>query len=352
MPRTAGLCVIMAQPKFHRSILLGLVIVSTLAASAHADDFYAGKTIDLVVGNAPGGGFDIYARTIAQHLSRHIAGEPAVVVKNMPGAGGARAGHFVSAVAPKDGLTIGAIMPGTIMAPLLDDKPDTTFDPAKVTYLGTANTGTYACVTLDRSKTKTFDQALRQKTIVGGVAPGNSVNDIANLVKNMTGAQFDLVSGYKGTVEIALAVERGELDGVCGWNWSSVKSQKPDWVANQRLNLLAQIGLEPNPELTRMGAPEIWPYIKDEQSRKVAEIVISQQAFERPYFTAPGLPTERVAELRAGFEATMHDPEFLADAGKVALDISPMPGGKLQQVIEKLYGTPMSLIERARRAIH
>ncbi len=352
MRRSAGICAIMGRAKSHRASLLGVVMAASLTASAHAEEFYAGKTVDLVVGNAPGGGFDIYARTIAQHLPGHIPGEPAIVVKNMPGAGGARAGHYVSAVAPKDGLTIGAVMPGTIMAPLLDDKPDTTFDPRKVTYLGTANTGTYVCVTLNRSKTKTFEQALRQKTIFGGVAAGNSVNDIANLVKNMTGAKFDLVAGYKGTVEIALAVERGELDGVCGWNWSSVKSQKPDWVTNHRLNFLAQIGLEPNPELTRMGAPEIWPYIKDEEDRKVAEIVISQQMFERPYFTASGLPPERVTALRAGFQATMRDPEFLADAEKVGLDVAPMPGEKLQQAIEKLYGSSASLIERARRAIH
>lgn len=333
-------------------VLLGVLMAAATIMPAHADDYYAGKTIDLVVGNAPGGGFDIYARTLAQHLSRHIAGSPSVLVKNLPGAGGARAGHYVSAVAPKDGLTVGGIMPGTIMAPLLEEKPDTTFDPAKVVYLGTANTGTYICVTLDRSKTKTFAQALQQKTIMGGIAAGNSVTDIANLVKHLTGAPFDLVTGYKGTVEVTLAVERGELDGICGWNWSSAKSQKPDWIANHRLNFLAQIGLEENAELTRMGAPEIWPYIRDDESRKIAEVVISQQAFERPYFTAQGIPAERVAALRAAFDATMRDPPFLADAEKIGLDISPMSGEKLQQIIGKLYGTPKSLLEQARRAIH
>src|SRR5215469_12137237 len=185
------------------AILSTVLLASATVIPARADDFYAGKSIDLVVGNAPGGGFDIYARAIAQHLPRHISGNPTVVVKNMPGAGGARAGHYVSAVAPKDGLTIGAVMPGTIMAPLLEEKPDTTFDPAKVVYLGTANTGTYICVTLDRSKTKTLQQALEQKTIVGGIATGNSVTDIANLVKHLTGARLDLVTGYKGTVEVA-----------------------------------------------------------------------------------------------------------------------------------------------------
>jgi tripartite-type tricarboxylate transporter receptor subunit TctC len=322
-----------------------------VAAPALAQDFYAGKAIDFVVGNAPGGGFDIYARTIAQHMARHISGRPAIVVKNMPGAGGARAGHYVSAVAQKDGLTIGAIMPGTIMAPLLDDKPDTSFDPSKVLYLGTANTGTYICVTFEHSKTMTFEQALTQKTIMGGIAPGNSVNDIANLVKTMTGAQIELVAGYKGTVDVALAIERGELDGVCGWNWSSAKSQKPDWISNHRLNFLAQIGLQPNPELTRLGAPEIWSYIKSDESRKIAEVVVSQQAFERPYFTAQGAPAERVAALRAAFDETMRDPKFLSDAGKIGMDVSPISGGELQQIVRKLYETPKSVLDQAKRAI-
>jgi tripartite-type tricarboxylate transporter receptor subunit TctC len=339
---------------WHKSssvIAAGILAAAIMTAPARAQDFYAGKTVDLIVGNAPGGGFDIYARTIAQHLSRHLPGSPTVVVKNMPGAGGARAGHYVSAVAAKDGLTIGAVMPGTIMAPLLEDRPDTSFDPAKALYLGTANTGTYICVTFEHSKTKTFDQALTQKTIMGGIAPGNSVNDIANLVKTMTGAQFDLVPGYKGTVDVALAIERGELDGACGWNWSSLKSQKPDWIANHRLNFLAQIALEANPELTRLGAPEIWRYIRDEESRKVAEVVISQQAFERPYFAAPGTPAERVGALRAGFAATLQDPQFLADAGRIGMDVSPMAGDELQRIVHNLYATPKSILDKAKRAI-
>jgi tripartite-type tricarboxylate transporter receptor subunit TctC len=332
-------------------IALGAVMAGAAAAPAPASDFYAGKTVDLIVGNAPGGGFDIYARTVAQHLSRHIPGNPTIVVKNMPGAGGARAGHYISTVSPKDGLAIGAIMPGTIMGPLLDEKPDMSFDPTRVDYLGTANTGTYVCVTFDHSKTKTFEQALTQKTIMGGIAAGNSTNDIANLIKKMTGAQLDLISGYKGTVDVALAMERGELDGVCGWNWSSAKSQKPDWIAAHKLNFLAQIGLAPNAELTGMGAPEIWPYIKSDESRKVAEVVVSQQAFERPYFTAQGAPAERVATLRAAFDATMRDPQFLANAEKLGIDVSPLPGAQLQEVVQKLYGTPRAVLEQAKRAI-
>jgi tripartite-type tricarboxylate transporter receptor subunit TctC len=330
------------------------IVFATTALSgtcAHAADVYAGKTIDLVVSNAPGGGFDIYARTIARHMSRHIPGQPLIVVKNMPGAGGARAGYHVNTVAPADGMTIGAIMPGTVMGPLLDDKPDTSFDPSKVLYVGTANSGTYVCVTLDHSKVKTFDQALSQKTVMGGVAAGNSINDIANLVKRTTGAQLNLISGYKGTLEVTLAIERKELDGTCGWNWSSAKSQKPDWVRDHKLNYLAQISLQPNAELTQLGAPEIWPYIKDADDRKVAELVVSQQSFERPYFVAHGTPPELASILRTAFDATMSDPQFLADAQKTGVDVSPLPGAKVQALVEKLYSTPKDIVERAKQAI-
>jgi len=330
----------------------GFVAVALLAtAPAHAADFYASKSIDLIVSNAPGGGFDIYARTIARHMQRHIPGNPTIVVKNMPGAGGARAGYHVNTVAPADGLTIGAIMPGTVMAPLLDDKPDTSFDPSKVLYLGTANSGTYVCVTLDHSKIKTFDEALRQKTVMGGVAAGNSINDIANLVKRTTGAQFNLISGYKGTLEVTLAIERRELDGTCGWNWSSAKSQKPDWVRDNKLNYLAQISLQPNAELTQLGAPEIWRYIKNADDRKVAELVVSQQSFERPYFMAQGTPPELTDILRTAFDATMRDPQFVADAQKSGIDVSPLPGAKVQALVQQLYATPKTIVERAKQAI-
>jgi tripartite-type tricarboxylate transporter receptor subunit TctC len=269
----------------------------------------------------------------------------------MPGAGGARAGYQVNTVAAADGLTIGAIMPGTVMAPLLDDKPDTSFDPSKVLYLGTANSGTYVCITLNHSKIKTFDEALNQKAVMGGVAAGNSINDIANLLKRTTGAQFNLISGYKGTLEVTLAIERRELDGTCGWNWSSAKSQKPDWVRDNKLNYLAQISLQPNAELTQLGAPEVWRYIKDADDRKVAELVVSQQSFERPYFVAHGTPPELASILRTAFEATMNDPQFLADAQRTGVDVSPLPGARVQMLVEKLYSTPKEIVERAKQAI-
>jgi tripartite-type tricarboxylate transporter receptor subunit TctC len=255
--------------------------------------------------------------------------------------------------APSPGMFFTTIvgLPGTIVGPLLDEKPDTSFDPTKVTYLGTANAGTYVCVTLNHSKTKTLKQALTQKTIMGGITAGNSVTDVAWLVKHLTGAQFDIVSGYKGTAEMMIAIERGELDGVCGWNWSSAKSQRPAWISEHKLNYLAQISIRPNPELAALGAPDIWPFIKSEDDKKVAELVVSQQIFERPYFMGPGTPPEHMATMRKAFDATMQDPQFVAEAKKVGIDVEPRPGAEVQALVQKLYSTPKPIVEQAKRAI-
>ena len=334
------------------SLPAGLIAVALAVAAtpAGAADYYAGRTVDLVVGNYPGGGYDIYARTLARHLGRNIPGNPTIVVKNMPGAGSAKAGHHISTIAPKDGLTIGAVTPGAIVGPLLDERPETIFDPTKVLYLGTANAGARICATFERSKIKTFDQALAQKTIMGGVAAGDAVQDYAYLLKRTTGVQFDIVSGYKGTLDVALAIERREIDGMCGWDWSSVKSQKPDWIRDRKINLLVQVGPEPNAELTAMGVPQIWNYVRQD-NRNVVELVVGQQAFMRPYFVAMGTPAEQINILRTAFDTTMKDADFLADAEKMKLSITPLSGIKVQELIERLYKTPKALVDRAKTVI-
>jgi tripartite-type tricarboxylate transporter receptor subunit TctC len=331
--------------------VMALAVGAALPRPAAAADYYAGKTIEMFVGNYPGGGFDIYARTVARHLGHNIPGNPAIVVKNMPGAGSAKAGYQVSTVAPKDGLSIGAVTPGAIIGPLLDDKAETVFDPMKVLYLGTANAGARICATYGTSKTKTFEDALERKTLLGGVAAGDAVQDYAYMIKRTTHAQIEVVSGYKGTLDLALAMERGEIDGVCGWDWSSAKSQKPDWIREHKINLIAQVGPSENAELTALGAPQFWTFMKDDNARKIAETIVSQQNFTRPYFIAEGTPAELVTTLRTAFDATMKDPEFLADAKKMRIDISPLPGATVQELVQKLYATPKAIVEQARAAI-
>jgi len=332
--------------------LAGLATAAVLvAAPAGAADFYAGKTVELVVGHYAGGGYDIYARALGRHFGRHIPGNPLIVVKNMPGAGSAKAGQFISVAAPKDGTVIGAVTPGAIMSGLLDGRNETVFDPAKVMFLGTANSGTRICVTMKEAKAKTFEEALTQKTVIGSAAVNDASHDYAFMVKNITGAKLDIVPGYKGTGEIGLAMERREVDGSCGWDWASFKSQRGAWLRDGKVNLLAQIGLEPDDDLTKLGAPRLWNYVKSDDDRKAVELIVSQQVFHRSYIAPPGVPAAQLAILRAAFMATMKDPQFQVDADKLGIDIAPLAGDKIQALIAKLSVAPQNVIDRAKRAI-
>src|SRR3954470_2231591 len=250
---------------------VALAAVCVPVAPLHAADSYAGKTIELVVGAPPGGGYDIYARAVARPLGRNIPGEPTVVVKNMPGAGSAKAAQYVATIAPKDGTSIGGIMPGAIMGPLLDDRTAPLFDPTKVRYVGTANSGTRVCVTLKGNKIGSFADARKVKGKLGGSGPNDSTFEYALLHKHTAGALWDVVQGYRGTAEMGLAMERGEIDGVCGWDWSSFKSQKPDWLRDGKVNVLVQASIDPHPELIKMAVPTAFAFVRNDEERKVLE---------------------------------------------------------------------------------
>jgi tripartite-type tricarboxylate transporter receptor subunit TctC len=335
-----------------------LAVLTTLAGTGlaaiptQAADFYAGKTIDMVIGAAPGGGYDIYSRTIARHLGRHIPGQPTIVPKNMPGAGSARTAGYVSNVGAKDGTVIGSIQSGPVMNPLLDPSAESLFDAAKIVFLGNANNGVRICVGRGDSRVTTFADAQKIKVPFGAIATNDATRDYGYLLKHTTGAVFNLITGYKGTNDLTLALERREIEAFCGWDWASMKAQKPDWIRDKTANILLQIGLETNPELDKLGVPGVFKFVTDETDRKVVELVISQQLFQRPFIVAPETPPERVALLRTAFAATMADPEFLADAEKTRIDIAPLPGEYVQEVVRKLYATPKDIVERARKAIN
>ena len=341
----------LANTRIPAALVALMALTATGVTCAGAADYYAGKTIDLLIGAPPGGGYDIYARALARHYGRHIPGQPSIVAKNMPGAGSARAAGFISTMAPRDGTAIAAIMPGAVMGPLLDEKAEALFDPTKVLYLGTANNGTRVCVARQGSKIKTFDDARAQKAAFGGVSTNDSTRDYGFMHKKTAGALYDVVTGYSGTAEIALALERGEIDGACGWDWASLKSQRPDWIRDGKINVLLQDGLEPNPELTRMGVPSVFKYVTNEEDRKVVELIISQQVFQRSYIAAPGLSVEQLDTLRSAFDATVRDQEFLKDAETLRIDVSPLSGAKVQDLVTKLYAAPKDIVARARQAI-
>jgi tripartite-type tricarboxylate transporter receptor subunit TctC len=334
---------------FHAGLIA--LVAAMGAAPAAAADFYAGKSVDLLIGAPPAGGYDIYARALARHFGQNIPGKPSIIAKNMPGAASGRAAGFLATIAPKDGTVIAAIMPGAVMGPLLDEKAEVLFDPTKVQYLGTSNNGTRVCVARKDAKVKTFDDVLTQKAIFGGVSANDSTRDYGYMHKHTSGALYDVIAGYNGTNDIGLAMERGEVDGACGWDWASFKAQRPDWLRDNKVNVLLQVSLEPNEELTRMGVPHVWKYVKTEENRKVVELVIGQQVFQRSYIAPPGVAPEQLAILRKAFDDTMKDPNYLADAEKLRIDISPLPGTQVQQIVQKLHATPKDIVEKARAAI-
>ena len=185
----------------------------------------------------------------------------------------------------------------------------------------------------------------------GGSAPNDSTFEYGYLHKHTSGAIYDIVSGYRGTPEMALAMERGEIDGICGWDWSSFKAQKPDWLRDDKVNVLLQVSIEAHPELTKMGVPSVFKYIASEHDRKVVELVISQTLFHRPYIAPPETPREQLEILRAAFDKTVVDKGFLEEAEKLHIDVAPLSGAKVQQIVAKLYASSKDIVERARRAI-
>jgi hypothetical protein len=203
------------------------------------------------------------------------------------------------------------------------------------------------------SKVKTFDDALKPNgATFGGVSTNDSTRDYGYMHIKTSGAQYKMVTGYQGTPDLALALDRGEIDGYCGFDWASLKSQKPDWVRDKSVNFLLQDAIEQNDELTKMGVPHVFKYVKTEENRKVVELILSQQVFHRSFIAPPETPAETLKILRDAFDATMKDPQFLAEAEKLRIDVAPLGGAKVQDVVQKLYESPKDIIEKARLAIN
>ena len=332
-----------------RAFLCGAIGIwgHAAAGSAHADEFYAGKSISFVLGFDVGGGFGIYARTIANHLSRFIPGQPVVIPRAMPGAGSNIAGAHLYSVAPRDGTAIGAVMANAILSKLMDGPTKARFEPTEFIYLAGAERGTRLCTTFHTSKIKTYRDALEHKTVLGGTAPGGSTRDYAEWHRRTTGAKFEIVSGYKGTADLYLAMERGEIDGICGVDWTALKSQRAELLRDKKLNLLVQDGLEPDPGLAALGVPQTWPFIRTDFDRQAVRLIVGfQQAFGKAYLAPPDVPADRIKVLRQAFADTLRDPKFLAEAKSVRIDIEPQSGEDVQQAVHGLYTAPKDVLAR------
>jgi tripartite-type tricarboxylate transporter receptor subunit TctC len=329
----------------------GLVMaVAAIVCPGAAEEGGARKSVTLIIGAPPGGGYDVYGRIVGRHLVKYLPGKPSLIVQNMTGAGSKRAAEHLSLAAPKDGSTIAVIYPGAIADALTVDRAKWRYDPTKFEFIGTPDSGTRLCSTRLESKVKTFELARTEVATIGASAAGGSTFDYPTMLNSLTGTKFKVVSGYKATVDIALAFDRGEVDGWCGVDYNTYMAVRPDWLKKKQVNTIVQFGLEPNPHLTAMGIPSIWKFVPPE-NRKAMELIISQQMFQRPFVAPPGTPAERVKELQNAFMAAMRDKEFLADAAKANVTIEPRSGPEVAKIVAAMYASPPEVIAQMAKAI-
>lgn len=328
-----------------------VVLALSPLQAAQADDvadFYKRQRITVYIGYSAGGGYDQYARILARYIGRHIPGNPNLVVQNRPGAGSLVLANELYGKLPADGSVIGTIGRGIPMDPLFGNEK-AVFDPAKYTWIGSMNNEVSVCVSWHASHIKTVDDMLTKRWVVGGTGAGADTDIFTYVINNTLGARMKLVTGYPGGADINLAIERGELDGRCGWSWSSVKATAAQWLADRKINLLMQMSAEKHPELPDV--PFVLDYAKSEKDRKVLELVYARQAWGRPFLGPPGIPDARAKALQDAFMATMKDADFLAEAKKQRLEISPVSGPRLREMIVALYGSPKDLVAAASAAV-
>lgn len=332
------------------SLAASLCFTGGAVAQDAVEQFYRGKTINVYIGSSAGGGYDAYARALGRHMGKYIPGHPAIVPQNMPGAGGNKAAGYVYSVAPKDGTAMGALFPGGILAPLLGDTP-IQHDPKKFIFVGSANSDVYTCVVHTDSPIKSFKDAFTQEVIVGASNEGGTTRDMPTLENNVLGTKFRVVTGYGGTREITLAVERREIHGLCGFGYTSLLSVTPRWLAEKVVRIIAQENAKGAPALNKQGVPRTIDFAKTPEDRQVMELVYSQAVIGRPYVLPEGVPAERVAALRKAFMAALADPALLAEAKKMRLDVEPISGDDVQTMVTQLFAMPTRIVERAKQSL-
>jgi tripartite-type tricarboxylate transporter receptor subunit TctC len=330
-----------------RSLFAALAIwVATVGTGVAAeDDFYAGKTVQIVVGFTPGGGFDLYARALARHMGRHIPGNPTVVVQNMPGAGSLRAANYIYNAAAKDGTMIAEFAPGVVIAPLLGVGEGTYFEAPKFAWLGSVAQDISICA-FDATSGIASWQDMQTKPATIGASDGGAESYVfPNMLRRLFNLPFKIVEGYPGSNEIVLAMERHEVDGRCGWSWASLQSQNASLLSNHEINVTLQLAL--NKDKALRDVPLVMDLTDDPLKKAVLKLVLSRQTIARPFAAPPSIPAERAQLLRQAFDETMTDPKFLDDAKNLNLEIDPVSGADLEALLREIYMSPRDVIDLA-----
>jgi len=340
----------MARANFVKILLgLGLGIAMLASAGAQDDWSYKNRTITIFSAGTAGGGYDFYSRLLARHLGRHLPGNPAVVVKNMPGAGGVVLANYLQARGARDGTEFAALEHGTAFTPLLTNAK-VGFDPAKFGWLGSMEQFTPIAAVWHTVPVYTADDLLTTPINVGTAGAGSTTSGYPHSLNAILGTKMKVIAGYPGSAEVNLAIERGELDGVASWCWTCLKGQKPHWVAEKKLRVVMQLAPVGDPELTAMRIPTVFERAKTEEQRSMLNIVFGSVALSRPYVAPPDLPPERLALLRQGFEAAVKDPALVADANSKGFVVEFIAADFVEGIIRKAFAADPALIEKVRNA--
>jgi tripartite-type tricarboxylate transporter receptor subunit TctC len=326
------------------TICLGAILAvagAPIAAQA-APDFYAGKTVRLIIGLGFGGGYDLWGRTLARFMGRHLPGNPNVVAQNMEGAGSFRLANFLQKVAPRDGTVIGLIARDAALGPITG-APGAQFDPLSLTWLGTPTLETNICMSYKTAAVKTVQDLTEKQLTVGDNGPGTGTGNYPRALNALLGLKFRMIGGYSSSAEVLLAMERGEVEGYCE-SLDSVIGKRPDWIATKTVNILLQGGARPSPDLP--GVPFVPDLAKTDDDRAAIEFLYAGQGIGRPFLAPPNLPADRARMLRDAFEATMTDPDFRAEAKVHKLNLEPQSGEYLERLIKKIYATPRPIVEQ------
>jgi tripartite-type tricarboxylate transporter receptor subunit TctC len=319
---------------------------TTAYAADSIADFYSGKNVQLVIGYAPGGGYDIYARALARHMARHIPGRPAIVVQNMPGAGSIKAANYLYNIAPKDGTTFGGFARGAFLDPLLGRGEGAQYVAAKYGWLGSISNEVGVCAFRADSGIATWRDMQTKSYVIGSTGAGADSDVFPTVLRKMFGLPtMKVVTGYHSAADVVLAITRKEVDGRCGWSWSSMMAWNKDLYQSKAINVALQLSSQKLAELP--DTPSILEVAREGDQQSALKLILSRQTMARPYVAPPGIPPERLQALRSAFDATMTDPDFLAEAQRQDLEVRPVSGREADALINEIYASPPGVVKLA-----
>jgi tripartite-type tricarboxylate transporter receptor subunit TctC len=327
------------------------MLLPTIAAAQSDEGYYKGKQLLIIVGDTAGSSYTNYAQLVQRHIAKHLPGEPQVIIRMMPGAGGIVAGNYLAAVAPKDGTAIGALYRGLGTEPLIKGtESKLKFDPRKLVWLYSLNSEVSIAVAWHTTGIKKFEDLYSKELLVGIGGVAGDAGVFGSAMNGIMGTKFKMICCYQGSAGQDLAMERGEVGGRLNFSWAYLKASKPDWLKDGTITLLAQLALAKHADLPNL--PLVLDLVKDPEDKKIMEIVLSRQTMGRPYAAPPGISDEHAAVLRGAFDQMLKDQEFLVDADKSKIELNdPMPGEKINALIDRMFKVSDVTLKKLRSSL-